>query len=47
MRKLYHDYSAGSEPGVSLRNAQLELIGDPELRHPHFWAGFQLVGGRV
>jgi CHAT domain-containing protein/tetratricopeptide (TPR) repeat protein len=41
-------YHALSQPGVSkakaLRQAQLQLLNDPQYKHPFFWSAFVLVG---
>jgi CHAT domain-containing protein/tetratricopeptide (TPR) repeat protein len=41
-------YQALSQPGVSkaeaLRQAQLQLLQDPQYKHPFFWGAFVLIG---
>ncbi len=41
-------YHALSQPGVSkaeaLRQAQLQLLNDPQYKHPFFWSAFVLIG---
>jgi CHAT domain-containing protein len=41
-------YQALSQPGVSkaeaLRQAQLQLLSDPQYAHPFFWSAFILIG---
>lgn len=29
---------------AAMRQAQLEMIGNPEYRHPYYWAAFQVIG---
>jgi len=29
---------------AALRQAQIEMIGHPEYKHPYFWAAFQIIG---
>lgn len=31
----------------ALRQAMLKMIADPQLKHPFYWAGFQLIGNAV
>jgi CHAT domain-containing protein len=37
--------SSGSKADA-LRQAQLQMLGDPKHSHPFFWAGFILSGAR-
>jgi CHAT domain-containing protein len=45
MRSFYTELRGSGRLAESLRAAQLELIRDRELSHPHFWSGFILSGG--
>ncbi len=44
MKRFYGYLKAGQSKADALRNAQLDLLRDPELSHPFHWAGFELVG---
>lgn len=46
MRAFYQWLAAGCSPVIALRKAQLAClhnVQNPSLRHPYFWAGFQLI----
>jgi CHAT domain-containing protein len=45
MQSFYHHMvEEGLPPAAALRQAQLELLRDPDTRHPFFWAPFVLQG---
>jgi CHAT domain-containing protein len=44
MGDFYKHLRAGSTKAEALRRAQLALLGDPNFRHPFYWAPYILVG---
>jgi CHAT domain-containing protein len=45
MEQFYQGLCAGQSRGAALRQAQRELLANPETGvHPYFWAPFQLIG---
>ncbi|HET8775625.1 MAG TPA: CHAT domain-containing protein [Thermoanaerobaculia bacterium] len=44
IEKFYDHLLAGETAADALRAAQTELLRDPKLKHPHFWAAFFLTG---
>lgn len=44
MVRFYSHLVQHSSKAESLRQAQLELLSEPEMRHPFFWSPFILVG---
>ena len=49
MTRMFETYAGAPSGGyaTSLRQAQLELLSDPQTSHPLHWAGFSLIGGTV
>ena len=44
MTRFYTALQQGEGKAAALRLAQLDLLGDPLLAHPYYWAPFFLVG---
>ena len=44
MSGLYSRIRRGESPGLALRNAQLEMLGDEQWSKPYYWAAFVVQG---
>lgn len=44
MTTFYEKLLQGQPAATALQQAQSQLARDPRWRHPHFWAGFTLIG---
>lgn len=44
MTGMYNEMAGGADIAEGLRRSQLSMLGDGELAHPWYWAGFVVVG---
>ena len=46
MERFYEGLARGQGEADALAEAQRTVLRDPNTRHPFYWAGFALAGGR-
>jgi CHAT domain-containing protein len=44
IRAFYDALFSGKVAGAALRDAELQLMRDPETKHPYYWAAFAAFG---
>jgi len=42
--RFYEELMKGRNVAAALRTAQLQILQEPELRHPYYWAAFKMTG---
>ncbi|MEZ4772285.1 MAG: CHAT domain-containing tetratricopeptide repeat protein [Bacteroidia bacterium] len=47
MEKFYQNLRKGMEKDEALRSAKLDFLSETDRQHPHFWAGFVLIGDEL